>query len=87
MMSVTSSSDSSGLLDESGIVHRLVIDLDIVVVRDRLVAGGLLALRLGVGVLERNKLRVRRLRHHRLGFLDRRGGRARSGAAPAAAVT
>ena len=78
MMSVTSSSDSSCLLDEGGIVHRLVVDLDIVVARDRLVAGDLLALRLGVGVLERNEFGVLRLRHHRLGFLDRRGGGARA---------
>ena len=76
MMSVTSSSVFL-LLDERGIVDGLVIDLDVVVVRDRVGVGDLLALRLGVGVLERNEFGVLRLRHHRL-FLDRRGGGARA---------
>jgi len=40
------------LLDEGGIVDRLVVDFDIVVAGDRVVARNLLPLRLGVGILE-----------------------------------
>ena len=52
MMSVTSASPSSLLLDEGGVVHAFVfLNLDIVGVGD-IAALGLLALGLGVGVLE-----------------------------------
>ena len=86
MMSVTSSSRLFLLLDEGGVVDRLVVDLDIVVAGDRVIVRDLLALRLGVGLLERNEFGVLRLRHHRL-FLDRRCGGARPGSGRGRVVT
>src|SRR5215813_11148489 len=61
------------LLDEGGIVHAL-IDLDIVLAPFGHFRA-LLALRLGVSILERHKLSVLGLRHHGL-FLTRRHGTA-----------
>ena len=72
MMSVTSSSPSSCLFDEGRLFG--LLDLDIVVAFDGL-AFGLLALGLGVGVLERDELDVGGLRRLGLGFLGLRGGR------------
>ena len=66
MMSVTSSSDLLLLLDQRGIVDRLVVDLDVVVAGDGVGVGDLLARRLGVGLLERNEFGVLRLRHQGL---------------------
>src|SRR5262245_30117209 len=77
------------LLDEGGVVHRLVLELDLLFAalgRLAFVLVGLLALRLRVGLLERNEFGLLCLRRHHL-FLRRgrraggdRGGRLRTGA-------
>src|SRR5436190_18272508 len=60
------------LLDQRGVVEAL-IDLDIVFRALGPLGAGLLALRLGVGILERDEFGVRRLRRH--GLLFARGDR------------
>src|SRR5262245_6991893 len=59
------------LLDEGGIVHALIVlDLDLVVAAfGRLAIAGLLALALGIRLLERDELGVGGLRCHRRFFL------------------
>src|SRR3954464_2559652 len=60
------------LLDEGRIVKGL-IDLDVVAALGYFALGALLALRLGIGFLERDEFGVRRLRHDRI-LLNRRLG-------------
>src|SRR6476619_1326075 len=62
-------------LDERGIVHAFVANLDFFLFALGLRVGGrrFLALLLGLGVLERNEFRVYGLRHNALGRGHRRG--------------
>src|SRR5262245_42171690 len=55
------------LLDEGGVVHGLVLELALLLgALGRVALGGLLALGLGVGFLERDELGIRRLRRYHL---------------------
>src|SRR5665811_658877 len=66
------------LFDEGGVVEALV-DFDLfLVARCRFAFGaGLLALLLGLGILERDEFGIRRLRHDRFNFFHRRWTRDR----------
>ena len=57
-----------GLLDEGGIVEGLVIEFHVVVARGRVARGLLLALRLGIGVFQRDEFGLLGFRHHGFDF-------------------